>query len=480
MSCYFGLMHNIALEAQVQQQTEQKKFFDRTSYSIISLILLALIFSFVGSNKASLTPVEICFLEQTQSARQRGLQEESLRLSLEEVCRYVDFFLSEEYEDMAVEQGEESLLRMAQLEATEIKKSIEERASVLRRQGRGKILHHNGLIFIKESIQKESFSRGIGWYIFAFVFAFFAALMAILRALNLRRRTRDRLIQICFFVTALSSVLILFFIMIFLFKEGLPLFKEVSVSEFIFGRGWYPTDEDDPEFGIFPLIMGSLSVTALSSLIAIPLGVMTALYLAEIATHKVRSIVKPIIELLASLPSVVIGFFGMVIVAPFLQDVFGIANGLNMLNASVMLAFMSVPTITSVSEDAIFSVPLELKEASLALGATHSETIWKVIVPASLSGISTAIILGMSRAIGETMVVLMVAGGAGLVPSSIFDPVRPMPASIAAEMGEAPFGEAHYFALFAIGIVLFLFTLVFNLIADHIAHKYKQVGAATL
>ena len=151
-----------------------------------------------------------------------------------------------------------------------------------------------------------------------------------------------------------------------------------------------------------------------------------------------------------------------------------------MLNASVMLAFMSVPTITSVSEDAIFAVPRELKEASLALGATQNETIWKVVVPASLSGISTGVILGMSRAIGETMVVLMVAGGAGLVPSSIFDPVRPMPASIAAEMGEAPFGESHYFALFAIGIVLFLFTLVFNVIADHIAHKYKQVGAATL
>ncbi len=207
---------------------------------------------------------------------------------------------------------------------------------------------------------------------------------------------------------------------------------------------------------------------------------MTAIYLAEIATPRVREIFKPIIELLASLPSVVIGFFGMVVVAPFLQETFHVATGLNLFNASLMLAFMSVPTITSVSEDAIYAVPDELKEASLALGATHLETLGRVIVPASLSGISTAVILGMSRSIGETMVVLMVAGGAGLIPSSIFDPVRPMPASIAAEMGEAPFQSEHYYALFAIGIVLFVFTLMFNIVADHIAHRYKQTGAATL
>ncbi len=170
----------------------------------------------------------------------------------------------------------------------------------------------------------------------------------------------------------------------------------------------------------------------------------------------------------------------MVIVAPFLQDVLGIPTGLNLFNASLMLAFMSIPTICSISEDAIFSVPAELKEASLALGATHWETIARVILPASLSGICTAIILGMSRAIGETMVVLMVAGGAAMIPTSIFDPVRPMPASIAAEMAEAPFRGDHYYALFATGIVLFAFTLIFNVVADHIAHQYKQVGAATL
>jgi phosphate transport system permease protein len=186
------------------------------------------------------------------------------------------------------------------------------------------------------------------------------------------------------------------------------------------------------------------------------------------------------VELLAALPSVVIGFFGMVIVAPFLQNVLEIPVGLNLFNASLMLAFMSVPTICSISEDAIFSVPRELKEASLALGATRWETIRRVIVPASISGISTAVILGMSRAIGETMVVLMVAGGAAMVPESLFDPVRPLPASIAAEMAEAPFRGDHYYALFATGIALFAFTLMFNLAADYISHRFRQVGASTL
>ena len=261
--------------------------------------------------------------------------------------------------------------------------------------------------------------------------------------------------------------------------EGVPIFKVVSVQDFLFGKYWYPTS-DPPDFGIFPLIVASIAVTAFSSTIAIPLGVMTAIYLAEVASHRLREVVKPIVELLAALPSVVIGFFGMVIVAPFLQNVFGIPTGLNLFNASLMLAFMSIPTISSISEDAIYSVSQEIKEASLALGATHWQTIYRVIIPASLSGITTAIILGMSRAIGETMVVLMVAGGATLIPTSIFDPVRPMPASIAAEMAEAPFRSEHYYALFATGIILFCFTLAFNMIADHLAHKYKQVGAATL
>lgn len=293
------------------------------------------------------------------------------------------------------------------------------------------------------------------------------------------RLRKEKAIHLFFFCVALASITTLALIVIFLFMEGLPIFTKVSVKDFIFGKYWYPT-ADPADFGIFALIVASLAVTAVASIISIPLGVMTAIYLAEVASAQIREWVKPIVELLAALPSVVIGFFGMVVVAPFLQEVLDIPTGLNLFNASLMLAFMSIPTICSISEDAIFSVPKELKEASLALGATHWETIWRVIIPASISGISTATILGMSRAIGETMVVLMVAGGAAMIPSSLFDPVRPMPASIAAEMAEAPFRGDHYYALFATGIVLFAFTLLFNMVAEHVSHKYSQVGAATL
>jgi phosphate transport system permease protein len=295
----------------------------------------------------------------------------------------------------------------------------------------------------------------------------------------LNRQFKERWMRRTFLIVATASVAVLLMITLFLFVEGLPIFSKVSVRDFVFGQYWYPTS-DPPDFGIFPLIVGSVAVTFISALISIPMGVMTALYLAEIAKPRIREWVKPLVELLAALPSVVIGFFGMVVVAPFLQRVFNIATGLNLFNASLMLAFMSIPTICSISEDAIYSVPGNLKEASLALGATHLETMLRVVLPASVSGISTAVILGMSRAIGETMVVLMVAGGAAMVPTSLFSPVRPLPASIAAEMAEAPYHGDHYYALFATGIVLFVFTLIFNIIADHIAHKYRQVGEATL
>ncbi len=296
---------------------------------------------------------------------------------------------------------------------------------------------------------------------------------------GINRQIKERAIHIIFFSVALTSIAILAFIMYYIFIEGLPIFKDVSVKDFIFGHYWYPTD-DPPDFGIFPLIIASITVTAVSAAISIPLGVFTALYLAEISSYRMRQWIKPVVELLAALPSVVIGFFGMVIVAPFLQETLDLATGLNLFNASLMLAFMSIPTICSISEDAIYNVPKDLKEASLALGATHWETIFRVILPGSVSGICTAVILGMSRAIGETMVVLMIAGGAAMVPGSIFDPVRPMPASIAAEMAEAPFRGDHYHALFATGIVLFVFTLGFNILADYISNRYRQVGAATL
>ena len=295
----------------------------------------------------------------------------------------------------------------------------------------------------------------------------------------MNRHSTERIIKNVLAFFAFLSVLILALIVFFLFQEGVPLFRQVSVFDFVFGMHWYPT-YDPPEYGIWPLIVGSLLVTLFSCLIAVPLGVLSAIYIAEIAPPSIKEVLKAVIELLAGLPSVVLGFFGMVIIAPWMQETFDLPTGLNIVNASVMLAIMAIPTISSISEDAIYAVPREFKEASYALGATQFETIVKVVIPAALSGISTAVILGMSRAIGETMVVLMVAGGAAAIPESLFDSVRPMPASIAAEMGEAPFRSGHYHALFATGIILFFMTLAFNLIADYISNRFKEVGSGTL
>lgn len=293
------------------------------------------------------------------------------------------------------------------------------------------------------------------------------------------RQIKEIIIKYIFFVFSLVSVLVLGLIVFSLFREGIPLFGKVSIKDFLFGMEWYPT-YDPPSFGIFPLIVGSFVVTLLATLIAVPLGVLAAIYISEIAPQDIKTILKSVIELLAGLPSVVLGFFGMVIVAPWMQETFDLPTGLNIVNASVILALMAIPTISSISEDALYAVPREFKEASYALGATKFETIVRVILPAALSGISTAVMLGMARAIGETMVVLMAAGGAAAIPESLFDSVRPMPASIAAEMGETPFRSLHYQALFSIGIVLFCLTLAFNLIADYVSHRFKQVGSGTL
>lgn len=293
------------------------------------------------------------------------------------------------------------------------------------------------------------------------------------------RTLKEAIIKNLLLLFALTSVFVLTLIVLFLFMEGLPIFQIVSLREFLFGLEWYPTYEP-ADYGIASLIAGSLIVTFFATLLAVPLGILSAIYIAELAPGMIKELFKPLIELLAGLPSVVLGFFGMVVVAPWLQNTFNLPTGLNIVNASLILAFMAIPTIASITEDALYAVPREFKEASYALGATRSETIVHVIVPAALSGIATGVMLGMARAIGETMVVLMVAGGAAALPESIFDPVRPMPASIAAEMGEAAFRSDHYHALFATGMVLFFMTLAFNLVADYISNRFKEVGSATL
>ena len=282
----------------------------------------------------------------------------------------------------------------------------------------------------------------------------------------------DYLIEKSFLIISITSLLILFAIMFFLIKEGVPLFKEINVSDFIFGKEWYPVS-DNLRLGIFPLIIASIYITILASLIAIPISLAVAIYIAEIASGKFKELIKALIEIIASIPSVVIGFFGMVVLAPFLIKNFDINSGLNLLNASLLLAFTVIPIITSISEDAISSIPVSLKEASYALGANRWQTIVHIVMPASLSGIWTAIILGISRIIGETMIVLMVAGGAAIIPKSVFDPVRPLTSNVAAEMAEAAVGGIHYKALFAIGIILFIITFIFNITADYLSNKYK-------
>ena len=283
---------------------------------------------------------------------------------------------------------------------------------------------------------------------------------------------KEKLYKWIFAILAFASLIFLIGIIIVLFKEALPIFKKIKVFDFIFGKSWYPTYEP-PEFGILPLILASFWVSLGAMLICVPLGVGSALYLNELATHKQRAILKPLIEILASVPSIVYGFFGMAILAPFLQNLLHIPIGLCAFSASLTLGVMATPTVCSIAEDALSYVPKSFREASFAVGANRWQTLTRVVIPAAGSGISTAIILGMSRAIGETMTVLMVAGGAAVIPKSIFDPVRPMTAAIAAEMGEAPMGSDHYHALFAIALTLFLITFLFNIVAELISRRFR-------
>jgi len=283
---------------------------------------------------------------------------------------------------------------------------------------------------------------------------------------------KERLYRWFFSILAFSSLIFLVGITIILFKEGLPIFKEVKFFDFIFGKYWYPTYEPS-DFGILPLILASALVTIGALFICVPLGVGSALYIHELASPRQKVFLKPLIEILAAIPSIVYGFFGMVIVAPFLQRVLGLPVGQTAFTGSLMLGIMATPTVCSISEDALGFVPKSFREASFAVGADRWQTLIKVVMPAAGSGISTAIILGMSRAVGETMTVLMVCGGAAVIPKSFFQPVRPMTATIAAEMGEAVMGSMHYHALFAIGLILFLITLVFNIVAEVISRKFR-------
>jgi len=291
----------------------------------------------------------------------------------------------------------------------------------------------------------------------------------------LNRNIKEKAIETTLFSFSVLTVVILFLICIFLFRDSLLLFNDTSLADFLTGKFWYPTAENR-QFGLLPLFFGSLIVTAGSIIFSVPLGIACAIYLSEIAHPKVADIMKPFIEILAGIPSVVFGFFGLVVLVPIVQHSFNLPTGQTALTGSIMLGIMALPTIITISEDAISSVPSTIKQGSLALGATRWQTIYKVIVPAAISGISAAVILGIGRAIGETMTLMMVTGNSAIIPSfpgGLLDPVRTMTATIALEMGEVPQGSTHFHALFAVGTVLFVITLLINLIADSIKKRYR-------
>ena len=273
-------------------------------------------------------------------------------------------------------------------------------------------------------------------------------------------------------MAGISAIVFVALIFGFLIKEGAPAFAQVPLSN-LFGTRWYPT------FGLFgtlPLILGSLLVTLGAVVIALPLGLATAIFVGEIAPDWAREILKPLIEVLAGIPSVVLGFLGMVAVAPLVRERLGAPTGLTAFTGSLMLAYMSLPTIISVAEDAIDAVPQEYRDAALAMGATHWQTIWRVVLPAARSGIIIAVMLGVGRAIGETMAVMMVTGNAARMPlglDAFFKPVRTMTATIAAEMGEVARGSTHYHVLFAVGIILFVITFIVNAIAAAFSIKAR-------
>lgn len=287
----------------------------------------------------------------------------------------------------------------------------------------------------------------------------------------LKEQKKDKIIRILLLSNGLISVVIVLLIFLFLFKEAFPL---ITSGEFykLFNNTWSPVSYQNESFGLLPLIAGSFLVTVLASLIAIPFGITGAVYISEVASLKEKEFLKPFIEILAGIPSVVLGFFGLKVLVPLVKTVFGLNSGTIALTGAILLAFMAIPTIITISEDALKAVPKAYKEASLALGASKFTTIWKVTVPAGLSGIIASVMLGMGRVIGETMAVIMVTGNAALTTLNPFDSVRTMTATIAAEMGEVTFGSGHYQALFWVGILLLITTFILNLISLKLYRRY--------
>ena len=288
------------------------------------------------------------------------------------------------------------------------------------------------------------------------------------------RRIKERLIAGAFLLNGLVVIAILAGIFILLLTSAIPAFQEIDLGEFLFTTEWNPTSYVEEKYGVVSMIASSLLVTVGALVIAIPLGVGTAAYLSDVAGYRVREIAKPVVEILAGIPSVVIGFLGIVLVGPIIAKATGSYNGLNAINGAVLLAVMALPTIVSLSEDALGSVPKSYTEASLALGGNPWQTLFRVKIPAASSGILAACMLGMGRAIGETMTVLMATGNAPAFPTKLTDSVRTLTATVAIELGEVPYHTTHYYALFAIGLVLFVITFIINMISDIVLHRYEK------
>lgn len=285
-----------------------------------------------------------------------------------------------------------------------------------------------------------------------------------------KANTKEFLITTIIKASGYSAIFFMLIIFYFLLSQGLPTLGLVDLKT-MFGARWYPIEE---YYGLLPLITGSLVVTIGATLIAVPFGVGTAIFLAEIAPRWLREILKPLIEILAGLPSVVLGFIGIAMLSSFVRELFGLPTGLSAFTGSLLLGAISIPTIVSVAEDALDAVPKEYRDGALALGGTKWQTIWTVILPAARSGVLTAVMLGVARSIGETMIVMMVTGNAPVLANSVsvfWSPVRTMTATIAAEMGEVANGSTHYHMLFFIGIVLFLISLVVNIIASSFVYR---------
>jgi phosphate transport system permease protein len=290
---------------------------------------------------------------------------------------------------------------------------------------------------------------------------------------RLRRTIGEPIIELCIRLSGLAVVAFVFLIFLFLLKDSLSLFREYPLKEFLLGREWLPIS-DPPRFGVIPLVLGSILVTFWAIVICVPLGVGAAMFISEVAPKPLKHVLKSLVEILAAIPSVVLGFLGIIWLGPVLRDTFGLSTGMCGLTGSLLLAFMALPTIISISEDALTGVPRMYREAAFGLGATRWQTLWRIILPSASSGIMAAVMLGIGRVVGETMVVLMVTGNAPVMPHSILRPLRTLTATIAGEMGETVSGSEHYFALFAVGLVLFAITFAVNFIADLFLRRARK------